>query len=179
MKKRFRAWELAHGIDTEPYPLYLSSGAGDFSSVSQVANIVKSMNALCEQGMKPGLIVIDTLARNFGGGNENDAQAMNQFIRNIDFIRHVWGCSIFIVHHTGYASTERGRGSSALRAAVDAEYMITRQQETRLISVKGTKMKDADRPEPKNFELCIVNLGITDHRGKEITGYVPVNSWEH
>ncbi len=172
LKKRFRAWELAHDIDTERYPLYLSSGAGDFSSIPKVASIVKSMNALCEPDMKPGLIVIDTLARNFGGGNKNDAQAMNLFIRNIDFIRRVWDCSILIVHHTGYASAERGRGSSALRAAVDAEYMITRQKESRLISVKGTKMKDADRPETKNFELRIINLGITDHRGQQITSGV-------
>ena len=160
LKKRFRAWELAKDIDTEHYPLYLSSGAGDFSRVSQVANIMKSMHEICQQGVKPCLIVIDTLARNFGGGNENDAQAMNQFIRSVDLMRKVWECTILIVHHTGYASTERGRGSSALRAAVDAEYMITRQQDTRLVSVKGTKMKDADRPEPKNFELQIINRGI-------------------
>ena len=94
---------------------------------------------------------------------------MNQFIRSVDLIRKVWECTILIVHHTGYASTERGRGSSALRAAVDAEYMITRQQDSRLVSVKGTKMKDADRPEPKNFELKIIELGINDHRGIAIT----------
>ena len=172
LKKRFRAWELAKGVDTEQYPLFLSSGAGDFSRVSQVANIIKSMNEICQQGVKPCLIVIDTLARNFGGGNENDAQAMNQFIRSVDLIRKVWECTILIVHHTGYASTERGRGSSALRAAVDAEYMITRQQDSRLVSVKGTKMKDADRPEPKNFELKIIELGINDHRGLAITSGV-------
>ena len=172
LKKRFRAWELAKGVDTEQYPLFLSSGAGDFSRISQVANIIKSMNEICQQGVKPCLIVIDTLARNFGGGNENDAQAMNQFIRSVDLIRKVWECTILIVHHTGYASTERGRGSSALRAAVDAEYMITRQQDSRLVSVKGTKMKDADRPEPKNFELKIIELGINDHRGQAITSGV-------
>ena len=33
-------------------------------------------------------------------------------------------------------------------------------------------MKDADRPEPKNFELQIINLGITDRRGKETTSGV-------
>ena len=172
LKKRFRAWELAKDIDTEHYPLFLSGSAGDFSKVPQVARIVKSMHEVCQQGVKPCLIVIDTLARNFGGGNENDAQAMNQFIRNVDLIREIWDCTILIVHHTGYASTERARGSSALRAAVDAEYMITRQQDSRLFSLKGTKMKDADRPEPKNFELQIINLGITDHRGKEVTSGV-------
>ena len=57
LKKRFRAWELAKEIDTEQYPLFLSSGAGDFSRVSQVANIIKSMNEICQQGVKPCLIV--------------------------------------------------------------------------------------------------------------------------
>ena len=79
---------------------------------------------------------------------------------------------LLIVHHTGYASSERGRGSSALRAAVDAEYMITRQQDTRLVSIKGTKMKDADRPKPKNFELQIINLGVKDSRDQEVTSGV-------
>ena len=172
LKKRFKAWELARGVDTEHYPLFLSSGAGDFSRHSQVVDIIRSINKICQQTVKPRLIVIDTLARNFGGGNENDAQAMNQFIRSVDLIRKLWDCTILIVHHTGYASSERGRGSSALRAAVDAEYMITRQQDTRLVSVKGTKMKDADRPKPKNFELQIINLGINDHRGLEVTSGV-------
>ena len=172
LKKRFKAWELARGVDTEHYPLFLSSGAGDFSRHSQVVDIIKSMHEICQQGVKPRLIVIDTLARNFGGGNENDAQAMNQFIRSVDLIRKLWDCTILIVHHTGYASSERGRGSSALRAAVDAEYMITRQQDTRLVSVKGTKMKDADRPKPKNFELQIINLGVKDNRGQEVTSGV-------
>ena len=172
LKKRFKAWELARGVDTEHYPLFLSSGAGDFSRHSQVVDIIRSINKICQQTVKPRLIVIDTLARNFGGGNENDAQAMNQFIRSVDLIRKLWDCTILIVHHTGYASSERGRGSSALRAAVDAEYMITRQQDTRLVSVKGTKMKDADRPKPKNFELQIINLGIKDNRNQEITSGV-------
>ena len=169
LKKRFRAWELFHDIDTQLFPLFLSNGAGDFSKNQQVANIVKAIQALCQQGNEPSLVVIDTLARNFGGGNENDAQAMNLFIRNVDFIRKLCQCSILIVHHTGYASTERGRGSSALRAAVDAEYMIVRQQDSSVISVRGTKMKDAERPGPRNFELEIIKLGVLDHRGKEVT----------
>ena len=172
LRKRFRAWELAHKIDTTGYPLFLSRNAGDFSNLKQVGAIIKSMQDICQNTIKPSLIVIDTLARNFGGGNENDAQAMNLFIRNVDLIRNILDCAILIIHHTGHSSTERGRGSSALRAAVDAEYMITRQQESRLICVKGTKMKDTDRPPPKNFELQIIELGFTDHRGKEVTSGV-------
>ena len=116
--KSFLAWQLAHDTDTISYPLYLSGGAGDFSNVKQVGDLIRTIQILCQNGNKPSLIVIDTLARNFGHGNENDAQAMNLFIRHVDIVRHILKCTVLIIHHTGHATTERGRGSSALRAAV-------------------------------------------------------------
>ena len=173
LKKRFRAWEIQHKTDTEMYPLFLSSGSGDFLNMTNVAHIIKQIKmTIQDMGVTPRLIVIDTLARNFGGGDENSTQAMNQFITNLDTVRKIWDCTILIVHHTGHSENDRGRGSSALRAAVDTEYKLTRQEETRLVSVKCKKMKDAERPNPRNFELHIVELGVLDDRGRQINSGV-------
>ena len=84
----------------------------------------------------PRLIVLDTLARNFGGGNENDTKDMNQFVTNVDAVRQAWGCTVLVVHHTGHNSTDRGRGSSALKAALDSEYQLTRQEDSKVVCVK-------------------------------------------
>lgn len=75
----------------------------------------------------PKLIIIDTVSRSFGPGNENSTEDMNRFIANLDkHIRNEFNCCVLLVHHTGHAEGGRGRGSSVLPAALDAEYRITK-----------------------------------------------------
>ncbi len=177
LKKRFRAWEIERGVGTQKHPLYLSSGASDLLKTSSVGELIALMTEIIQQNeVKPALIVIDTLARNFGGGNENDTKDMNLFVSNVDAIRQLWGCTVLVVHHTGHAANGRGRGSSALKAALDAEYQLTRQDDSMLVRVKNTKMKDAESPEPKTFELKIIGLGKKDHHGREIVSGVLVDT---
>ncbi|MGY0218371.1 helicase RepA family protein [Endozoicomonadaceae bacterium StTr2] len=177
LKKRFRAWEIERGVVTQNHPLYLSSGASDLLKTSSVSELVALMTEIIQQhDVEPALIVIDTLARNFGGGNENDTKDMNLFVSNVDAIRRLWGCTVLVVHHTGHAANGRGRGSSALKAALDAEYQLTRQDDSMLVRVKNTKMKDAESPESKTFELKVVGLGQKDHRGREVTSGVLVDT---
>jgi hypothetical protein len=107
------------------------------------------------------LIIIDTLARNFGGGNENSTEDMSLFIQHIDrHLRERFHCTVLIVHHTGLASTERGRGSSALKAAVDTEFAMKRDND--LIRFSCTKMKDAPHPSEKVFMIEQIDLGIVN-----------------
>jgi putative DNA primase/helicase len=72
--------------------------------------------------IQPRIIIIDTLARNFGGGNENSTEDMSQFVAHIDkHLRDRFNATVLLVHHTGHGSAERGRGSRALKAAVDTD----------------------------------------------------------
>ena len=59
-------------------------------------------------------------------------------------LRQRFGCCVLLVHHSGH-NMERARGSSALKAAVDAEYEITKD-DAGGIKIRTTKMKDAELP---------------------------------
>ena len=46
-----------------------------------------------------GLVIIDTLNRNFGGGSENEDDAMGAFVGHCDRISKALQCLLLVVHH--------------------------------------------------------------------------------
>jgi 5S rRNA maturation endonuclease (ribonuclease M5) len=105
-----------------------------------------------------GLIVIDTLARNFGGsGNENSTEDMNAFIERVDDLKDTFKSTILIVHHSGHGTNTRARGSSVLPAAVDGEFRVNRtdQEDQMFVKLSQTLVKDGRPLKDKNFEFKI------------------------
>jgi 5S rRNA maturation endonuclease (ribonuclease M5) len=107
--------------------------------------LAKAHKAKAEFG-KLGLIVIDTLQRNFGSGDENSTSDMNLFIQRIDRLKFETGACIMLIHHTGHAGSKsngirRGRGSSVLPASVDSEFFIERKDEDNTGGVLGLEEK--------------------------------------
>jgi DNA-binding transcriptional ArsR family regulator len=76
----------------------------------------------------PKLIVLDTLARCFLGGDENSARDMGTFIEACDEIRKRTGAAVLLVHHTG-KDGDLERGSSALRAGADVMIKAEREDD--------------------------------------------------
>jgi hypothetical protein len=117
------------------------------------------------------MVIIDTLARNFGDGDENSAKDMGEFISNVsNEIRVPFECAVVIVHHSGHAQ-DRARGSSALRAAVDAEYQVKAfggGDEDARLEVTCTKMKDDAPPPVMKFKLQPVLVRKDADDGEEI-----------
>jgi hypothetical protein len=119
-------------------------------------------------------VVIDTLARNYGPGDENSTKDMTLFIDALDFwFRQRFGCCVLLVHHSGH-NMDRARGSSSLKAAIDAEYEVTKTEEG-VITFQPRKMKDAEEPDPLAFRLESVDLGVVDDLGDPITSAVLVD----
>jgi len=113
------------------------------------------------------LIVLDTLARCFGGGDENSTKDMSAFVLVCDAIRQRFGCTILVVHHAGHGDKSRARGAIALKAALDAEYRLANDGGMLLTA---TKMKDAETPPPLAMELVTIELpGAVDDFGNAIT----------
>ncbi len=76
--------------------------------------------AIQSLGGKIGLIVVDTLARCFGDGDENMARDMNNFVGSCQsLIQWFPDSTVLVVHHTGKDAGRKDRGSTALRAACD------------------------------------------------------------
>lgn len=169
--RRLTAWKIRHddsGIDER---LFISSRAAHLCSAAEAAGVANAVDEMVEQtGTVPQLIVVDTLARNFGG-DENGTEDMGSFVSNLDaFLREKYRATVLVVHHTGKADKTQGRGSSAFRAALDAEYSVARND--RVIQVETKKMKDAREPDPIAFRMCSVELPVCDEEGVPATSVI-------
>lgn len=95
--------------------------------------------------LKPVLVVFDTLHRCLLGVEENSAKDIGVVIEHLDIIRRSCGACVLAVHHSGKDLAQGGRGSSALRGAVDTEIEVTGDE---TVTVKVKKQKDGAEAPP-------------------------------
>jgi hypothetical protein len=107
---------------------------------------------------KPKLIIIDTLARAFGGGNENASEDMGAFIAQCGRLQAATEAALLVVHHSGKDASLGLRGHSSFLGAVDTQIEITRHQEAQSGTLKLTKQKDGKDGVEIHFSLDSVNL---------------------
>ena len=172
IRRRLRAWEIHKGIQLKDAPLFVSTCPAALMDATNAGTVADAVEALVEKHGNPSLIVIDTLARNFGGGEENNNSDVGQFINNIDVqLRVRFGAAVLIVHHSGHQEADRGRGASALRAAMDAEYRLELKDDIRTLIC--TKAKESEKLAPMSFMLEEVELeGWPDEKGQLMTSAV-------
>lgn len=172
LARRLKAWSVANGVDLEEAALYVSERAAALCDDDDAREVVDRVNEVAQgHGISPGLVVIDTVARNFGPGDENSNTDMSQFVQVADSIRNGHKATVLLVHHTGHQEKSRARGATALKAALDAEYRIDRDK-SEVVRLESTKMKDASEPKPLAFKAATVEIGCTDPEGSPITSVV-------
>ena len=171
LARRLKAWQIGNGTSLAGVPLYKSHRAAQLYDATEAAVVAESIKQLsAEANCIPSMIVIDTLARNHGG-DENSTQDMNAFIQHLDvYLRQPWKCCVMVVHHSGVADKDRSRGSTALKGALDAEYKCQLDSGTKTIAFESKKMKDAEMPSPKNFQITQVDLPINNKNGMPVKG---------
>lgn len=158
LARRFAAWSKERGVSLKGLPMFKSERAAQFLDGASAQAVAEAADALAQTHGAPRLIVIDTLARNFGAGDENSTQDMNGFVVAIDDLKARYpGCVVLIVHHSGHAEKGRARGAMALKGALDFEYRV--EKEGSAVQFVNTKMKDAPEPPPMFFTLEGVELG--------------------
>lgn len=168
--RRIKAWEQVHGQEVDNLwlvnrPVFPVRE----SEVSEVILAARQITAECAMPVR--LVVIDTLARCFGGNDENDARDMGAFIEGCDVIKQKTGATVLVVHHSGKDETKGARGSSSFRAALDAEFNVKREGEGQALILSCTKMKDAEEPERKAYDLRTAEL-YTDEDGEMVCSLV-------
>jgi RecA-family ATPase len=150
--------------------LNLRSSADDFDL------LMASIKDLMEKtGVQFELVQIDTLARAFGAGNENNSEDMAAFIHNTGRIQRMLGCSLMVVHHSGKDALKGLRGHSSLLGAVDTQLELAKIDATPNLAsqVAGSgiltvsKQKDGETGVKIGFEMVKVEikgsaLGIAD-----------------
>lgn len=156
--RRLKAWEITRGINIETAPFYVSNQPARMLDPTSVEEVSIAVDSLKAKHGPPVLILLDTLNRNFGPGDENSTADMTAFISALDNFRNRFNCAILLLHHTGHTSTERARGASSLRAALDWEYRLELATDggTRILTC--TKSKDFEPPAPMSFRPEIILL---------------------
>ncbi len=168
--RRIKAWEQVydHQLDN----LWLVNRPVFPVRDSEVSEITLAARQITEECSMPvRLVVIDTLARCFGGNDENDARDMGAFIEGCDVIKQKTGATVLVVHHSGKDEAKGARGSSSFRAALDAEFNVKREGEGLALILSCTKMKDAEEPERKAYDLRTAEL-YTDEDGEMVCSLV-------
>ncbi len=150
--------------------IFISELPGDLlddDSVDRIANAIESFN-------EPVWLIVDTLHRNFGHGDENSSKDMGKMLSNIDTKLRTTGATITIVHHTGHGNQNRERGSSSLMGALDSKISVSTDKH-KITSVKCGKMKDGEEFKNISLESKLVILG-EDEDGDLITSLAMVSS---
>ncbi|EMD1176058.1 AAA family ATPase [Vibrio harveyi] len=167
ISKRVKAWEIATGQQVKQ--LYILGQAVVMSDTTAQSNLIQAIHMLEKHNdIKVELIVLDTLARNFGG-DENSGDAMGKFIRGCDLVKSSTGASVLCIHHSGKDVSKGGRGHSSLNAAIDCEFQVVHNSKTGLTTLNNTKMKDAEEAQDVVFDFQPIELGITSEEGEPIT----------
>ena len=169
LRRRFDAWAKHHKIDPKDIRTMISRSAVNYRDENAAKDLEQELIEAQKKGLKPSLFVIDTLARNYGDGDENSNADMSRFIRVVDSFNDKFGCATLIVHHSGHSDSQRGRGASSLKGALDTEFLCAKKDDA--ILVRCTKVKDFEAPADLNLQLTSVELGITSD-GKPLTSAV-------
>lgn len=134
-RARIMAWEQHHSQQMDD--CHFLTEAVQMLDPKEVGCFIEAINQLPE---KPGLIILDTLARCIVGGDENSAKDMGEFVASADRVRGATGATVLIVHHTGKSGDTRG--STALPGAMDTIINVERRGD--YLEVKCGKQKDAE-----------------------------------
>lgn len=134
-----------------------------------VLRVIETSKIVAEGNGEVVLIVIDTLAVTFGGGNENSPEDMGQYVTNILNIREATKACVLVVHHAGKDEAKGMRGHSALLGALDAELTIEGKNGEGDRILRTGKVRDGDGyTDLFAFTLRRVELG-TDADGDAVS----------
>lgn len=175
--RRLRAWADQYMGSADIPSVYRIDMPVFMAVPEQVAELkIAAEQVKRETGYPVRLIVVDTVARCFGGGDENRAADMGAFIAGCDEVKAATGATILLVHHTGKQEDNGARGSSAFRAALDAEYLVKREaKDSNSVILRNTKMKDDEPPPERAYDLRS-RVVTFDSEGDEVTSLVVVDA---
>ena len=163
VRLRIDAWKKFYGLENAeipfalvPTPVDLLNPGGDLTNLSVVLQYLANLwNGI-------DLVVIDTLAQTFGGGDENGAD-MAAYVANVARLADPHQCATAIVHHQPLdAQSKRPRGHGSLWGAADTLLHVEGSKDSVARRITVVKQKDHDPGSDILFKLNPVELGIDE-----------------
>ena len=156
---RIKACKIHHQIE-DGAPIYIVRHQLNLRSSQEDFNaLMLAIVQLVEQtGVEFCLAIVDTLARAFGGGNENSSEDMGAFITAMGKVQEFLNCALMVLHHCGKDAAKGLRGHSSLLGAVDTELELLRFDEQMKGVLTISKQKDGADNERFGFEMVEVEI---------------------
>jgi len=159
------AGEGAHGLETQRLPaLHQDSGIPDDGTLpiftikgvplAREDDEADAMAAAVTDrlgGVRPAMIVIDTLARSMGRLDENSAKDAGRFVDLAEALSERFDCLVLVVAHCGLNGEKRTRGSGAFDAGIDREWFASGNKKTLTVTLECMKDKDGPREDTKVY----------------------------
>lgn len=171
LARRAHAWGVEHGVtggDLADLPILWSRAAVQIMDAERMGRAVQTIReTLADRyGVEhPDLVVVDTLNKNFAGGDENSAADISLFFDRLG--RAFPESCVVIVHHFGKDSKKGSRGSSAIDASLD--FLYHAEASAGEVILRSQKMKDADRPSAVYLRPEVIRLNIGEDETTGVT----------
>ena len=158
LANRFNAWFAENGVAKEDAPVAFilqDIDLRDRHRVGELIDHLKEKKDRFKHGLKA--IFFDVFVGYLGGGDENSNPEMNLVMGNLHWLAQELGVTVFIIHHSGWGNSDRERGASALRAACDAVFCVSKDGRDG-IRLKTAKQKDFEDAEEWALDKVKVEL---------------------
>jgi RecA-family ATPase len=175
LRRRFNAWCIRHRIAFESLPIAVSQWpmqALDADNVAQWSEHIAEVEA--HYGAPARFVVVDTLATNFGPGDENAPTDMARFLAMLAIhIKRSPSTTILVVHHSGKDESRGARGGSSIEGNAEAVFTLARVKDSeRAVELACKHIKDGEKPPTMRLIARTVELGTTDRHGDPLTSLV-------
>jgi hypothetical protein len=154
-ERRMMAFRKHHGV--KDVPLLVVGGRLDFTRNLDDARALIALikEAETETDLPCVWVIIDTLTRVFGAGDQNASKDMTKFVQSCDEILIATQAHVTAIHHSAW-SGERGKGAIDLDGAVDASYMVKKEHGKYKLVCDGTN--DGDEGDILAFKMESIEL---------------------
>lgn len=170
LRNRVKAWHDHHGLDPAQCPsVQVLPQPVNLLDAGAVEALVKDI-AQRFDGQPVRAVIIDTLARCFGDGDENRQPDMARFVEACDLIRRTFRCAVIVIHHTPKEADDM-RGSGALEGACDCVIRVGKTDGGFEAFVR--KQKDGPSGVAFGFQMVSQDVGV-DEDDEAISSLVAV-----
>lgn len=143
LRNRIMAWHKARGIEQVAKAFLVIEATINFMHSDDVNKLLRTIHATAKaRGVKPALVVIDTVSRAMPGADENTQRDMTLFVKATDAVRDSFKCAVMGVHHANKGSGDM-RGSTVLRGAGDYVMRLEKAKGASVATLTMEKQKAA------------------------------------
>src|ERR1700722_781116 len=175
-ERRVAAWRKKHGVTNIPFAvvggkLDMTSGLIDAKALSKT---IADLEA--KSGFQCVLIILDTVTRTFGPGDQHQSRDMQRYVQSVDELTRATGAHIAAIHHSPW-SDDRGKGAIDLDGAVDVSFVVNVRGTglAKRFTLACTGSNDGEEGVITSFVLESVAVG-TDEDGNVTTAPVVVQA---